>query len=112
MSEEETLLPKLKHDDTEESYADIMDMNVNLSNEEDIEEHDLESEKNEVVEKLLSTLDLRERQIMQCCFGLGNKKQMTLKECGLLLGLSQERVRQIKEKTLLKLKSEALILAQ
>ena len=97
-----------KVDDDQEPLSAFSDM----SNEDDMDEQELNSEYKEIVNKLLDKLDFRERTIIKCCFGLDDKKPMTLKECGGVLGLSQERVRQVKEKTLLKLKSEALLLMQ
>lgn len=110
VSSEEVLMPKMDSQEVDSSNAELIDSTLHSSNEEEEEEMTLQDETKEIISKLLSTLDWRERMVIQHCFGLGDKKQMTLKECGGILGLSQERVRQIKEKTLLKLKSEALLL--
>jgi len=65
-----------------------------------------EKETNEkMLSKLINQLDEREKIIIKAYFGFDDDKPKTLKECGELLGLSQERCRQIKEKTLLKLKN-------
>ena len=100
--------PVINKNDGESSE---MDDTAN-SNESEIEESEINEENLEMIKKLLSRLDLRERKIIECYFGLNNKKPMTLKECGGALGLSQERIRQVKEKTLLKLRSEMLLLSQ
>jgi RNA polymerase primary sigma factor len=46
----------------------------------------------------LSVLSLRESDVMCCYFGLNDNHPMTLGEIGEKLGLTRERVRQIKEK--------------
>jgi RNA polymerase sigma factor (sigma-70 family) len=60
--------------------------------------------KNEV-EKVLSALDQRERTILRLRFGLDASLPRTLEEVGEVLNLSRERVRQIQEEALGKLRS-------
>lgn len=55
------------------------------------------------IERMLDTLDEREKTIVEMCFGINNR-EMTLEEISEKLGLSRERVRQIREKALLKLR--------
>ena len=62
-----------------------------------------------LISHLLSKLDDRERNIIECYFGLKTGKHMTLEEISEILGISKERCRQIKSKSLLKLKSEYLL---
>lgn len=57
---------------------------------------------------LMGCLTDRERMILTNYFGLGPEDEMTLEEIGKKLGLTKERVRQIKEKALKKLRAEAL----
>ena len=55
--------------------------------------------------RILSTyLDYRERRIVQLYFGFDGSKAMTLEQIGTILGLTRERVRQIKEDALAKLR--------
>lgn len=55
------------------------------------------------VERSLQVLTPREREIIKCFFGIGCQ-EMTLEEIGENLDLTRERVRQIKEKAIRKLK--------
>lgn len=55
------------------------------------------------IERMLDTLDEREKTIVEMCFGINNR-EMTLEEISEKFGLSRERVRQIREKALLKLR--------
>ena len=58
----------------------------------------------ETVEEALSTLKEREAKILRLYFGLDDQDPMTLEVIGSLLGITRERVRQIKEKALLRLR--------
>ena len=62
----------------------------------------------EVIENLLSSLDERMRFIIEAFYGLNNKKQMTMIEIGDVLGLSPERIRQLKNKGMVILRTSAL----
>lgn len=67
------------------------------------EEVSLHSDK-KLLQRVLSTLDPREAQVLRLHFGLENKEPCTLARIGKHLGLTKERVRQIKEKALSKLR--------
>jgi RNA polymerase primary sigma factor len=58
----------------------------------------------EIVEQALSTLDPREAKVLRLYFGLDDQAPMTLEEIGEILGVTRERVRQIKEKALERLR--------
>ena len=58
----------------------------------------------EEIEKALSILDDRERRILGFCFGLYEKPVLTLDEIGKLEGVTRERVRQIRNRAVEKLK--------
>jgi len=58
----------------------------------------------DTVEEALGTLKEREAKILRLYFGLDGQEPMTLEEIGSLLGITRERVRQIKEKALLRLR--------
>ncbi|HPD96019.1 MAG: sigma-70 family RNA polymerase sigma factor [Bacteroidales bacterium] len=59
------------------------------------------------IERALSTLSPREANIIRMYFGLNGKHPHTLEEIGEELDLTRERVRQIKEKALKRLKQTA-----
>ena len=58
----------------------------------------------EQLQKLLSQLDEKERLIIERRFGLGDREPETLAEIGSELNLSRERIRQIEEQALGKLR--------
>ena len=58
----------------------------------------------EAIEESLSDLKERESKILRLYFGLDGSEPMTLEEIGELLGITRERVRQIKEKALSRLR--------
>ena len=61
---------------------------------------------NKEIERALSTLTPRERDIVKSFFGIGCQ-EMTLEEIGERFGLTRERVRQIKEKAIRRLKNNS-----
>jgi RNA polymerase primary sigma factor len=56
------------------------------------------------IEESLSTLKGREAKILRLYFGLGGQEPMTLEQIGSVLGITRERVRQIKEKAISRLR--------
>ena len=56
------------------------------------------------IERSLETLTPREADVVRLYFGLGDQHPMTLEEIGETFDLTRERVRQIKEKAILRLK--------
>ena len=84
--EDNSLLDVLVNDDS--PVADKTLINESLSTE---------------VERALATLTERERDIIRLFFGI-NRQEMTLEEIGEKFGLTRERVRQIKEKAIRRLR--------
>ena len=74
------------------------------------QENDLETEiikKDQIIEiydLLESALNEREKEILEMRYGLGESKIFTLKEIGIKLNITRERVRQIEKKAIVKLK--------
>jgi len=58
------------------------------------------------IDRALSTLSEREKEIIQMFFGI-NTQEMTLEEIGDKFGLTRERVRQIKEKAIRRLRNNS-----
>jgi len=56
------------------------------------------------IEEALNTLDQREREVVKLYFGIGYEHPLTLEEIGEKFKLTRERVRQIKEKAIRKLR--------
>lgn len=60
----------------------------------------------EDLEKVLDTLNPRERQVVRWRFGLEDGRMKTLQEIGELMGVSRERIRQIESSAFRKLKNK------
>ncbi len=58
----------------------------------------------ETVDRALETLKEREAKVLRLYFGLDDQEPMTLEDIGALMGITRERVRQIKEKGLQRLR--------
>jgi RNA polymerase primary sigma factor len=58
----------------------------------------------EEIEKTLDTLSKREKEVVKLYFGIGKETTHTLEEIGLHFNITRERVRQIKEKSLRRLR--------
>lgn len=56
------------------------------------------------IDRTLATLTEREAEIVKLFFGIGDRQEMTLEEIGDTFGLTRERVRQIKEKAIRRLR--------
>ncbi len=65
--------------------------------------------KDEVQRVLESVLTPRERLVLQLRFGLGNSQAHPLEQVGRKLGITRERVRQIEERALAKLRQPAVL---
>jgi RNA polymerase primary sigma factor len=58
----------------------------------------------EMMKEVLATLDARESRILSMRFGLDNGRPKTLEEVGARLGVTRERIRQIQEQALQKMR--------
>ncbi len=88
----------------DESKATLMDVLHNETQSMPDKELMDDSLKNEV-ENALSGLDAREAEVIRLSFGIGSNHKATLEEIGTKFNLTRERIRQIKEKALRKLRS-------
>lgn len=59
------------------------------------------------ISMVLKTLDAREQEVIKLRYGLGSNKPQTLDEIGKTFGLTRERIRQIEDKALRKLRNPA-----
>ncbi len=59
------------------------------------------------IEQTLSTLSEREAWVLRMYFGLGDDEPRTLEQIGEVCGITRERVRQIKERALLRLRHQS-----
>ena len=88
------------HDDDSSIIADVVaDPNAAAPFEHVVNETD-----NELVREAMATLSKREVAILSRRFGLEDGTQKTLEEVGLQFGLTRERIRQIQEEALRKLR--------
>ena len=60
----------------------------------------------ESMDELLATLDEREKKIISCRFGINGEQTKTLEQLGNLLGFSKERIRQLEDGALKKLREQ------
>jgi RNA polymerase primary sigma factor len=89
-------------DEEASNLYDVMLNDDSLDPEEELMNVSLRKE----IERSLSTLGEREAEILRCYFGLNGYQPYTLEEIGEEFGLTRERVRQIKEKAIKKLKNQ------
>ena len=92
--------------DENNEYDDLIldDAYLDITQDDDSQYKDIKT----VANFLLSNLDNRERFIVCQYNGINEKKTKTLEEIGNILGLTKERVRQINEKALKKMRVSAL----
>ena len=94
--------PVSPDDDTK--FSDTFIYNVEKDTDDKLINESLSSEINEILKK---TLNEKEIEIVKLFFGIGVSHEYTLDEIGDAVGLSRERVRQIKERALKRLKQES-----
>ena len=84
----------------ENNLLDILPSNDSPTTDQSLMSQSLATE----IDRALSTLSPREKEILQMLFGIGCQ-ELTLEEIGDRFGLTRERVRQIKEKSLRRLRN-------
>ncbi len=82
------------------SLKDVLEDEHAESPDEDVMTSSLRAE----IERVLSTLTEREAEVITLYFGINRERALTLEEIGERFGLTRERVRQIKEKAIKRLK--------
>jgi|694.fasta_scaffold47911_3 RNA polymerase primary sigma factor len=71
-------------------------------------EPDDEPDAGEMIANLISELRPREQQVLQLRYGLGGRQKLSLSQVGKVLSVSKERVRQIQDRALQRLREVAL----
>ena len=92
--------PLKQGDDNKNSLLDIMSNEHEATPDNELMKQSLRYE----IERSLSTLSEREAEVIKLYFGINRENSQTLEEIGERLNLTRERVRQIKEKALLRLR--------
>ena len=87
-------------EDGDATYLDLMDFDSIEKPDRKLMEQSLKEE----VEYGLSMLSPREVEVLSAYYGLNGKRAMTLEEIGEMYGLTRERVRQIKERSIRRLR--------
>ena len=109
--EEETLNSPIVSNGISDPEDDwVVRKDVVLSDEEEENERELHKKQRKIIDKLMSKLEGRERYIVERYYGVDGKKSKNLEEIGKELGITKERVRQLKMKCLNKLRSEILLI--
>jgi len=93
-------LDRAFEDDEKRSLLNVIADTKTPSPDNDIE---LESARAQL-DGVLKSLDEREQKIIRLYFGLGGNEALTLEQIGGLIGVTRERVRQIKERALARLR--------
>jgi RNA polymerase primary sigma factor len=88
--------------DEDTKFIDTFISNTNESTDQSL----IQESMNQDVEKILAVLPETEREILRMCFGIGEPHEYTLEEIGNRFDISRERVRQIKERALKRLRAE------
>lgn len=92
--------PLLEGEENSSSMYDVLPNDALPSPEEELYKESLRKD----IERSLSSLTSRESDVVRLYYGLNGKHPLTLEEIGDLFDLTRERVRQIKEKAIRRLK--------
>lgn len=92
--------PFAHSEDSNNSLLDVMPNEDQPAPDQSLMKESLKAE----IERSLSSLTDREAEVIRLYFGLGKEHSLTLEEIGEKLNLTRERVRQIKEKALIRLR--------
>ena len=90
--------------DGRHSVMDTLEADESYSPETEIVEDSFKA----ALEQSLDVLGNREREVIRLYFGLGGEPELTLDEAGRRLGITRERVRQLRDRALDRLRTEAV----
>jgi RNA polymerase primary sigma factor len=87
--------------DEDSTYLDFLEDTTSHGPDSDVLEEDLHTS----IQRMLGDLKEREAKVLKLYYGLGTDREMTLEEIGQIMGLTRERIRQIKEEAFEKIRS-------
>jgi len=93
--------PLKSGDENKSTLMDVLPDDVQPLPDKDLMKESLKSE----IASALSSLDKREAEVIRLSFGIGSNQKATLEEIGDKFNLTRERIRQIRENALRKLRS-------
>lgn len=93
----------------DKNFHDTSDNNEEISDSYIYESEDTKEHYIEIVNNLLDKLDDRSKFIIEYYYGINGKEMLSINEISKMLNISTERVRQIKSRAMLSLRSQALI---
>ena len=87
--------------DEDSTYLDFLEDTGGVCPDNKVMDDDLNSS----IGRMLGDLKEREAKVLRLYYGLGTDKEMTLEEIGQIMGLTRERIRQIKEEAFDKIRT-------
>ncbi len=87
--------------DEDSTYMDFLEDTSGITPDKGVMEDDLHAS----IGRMLGDLKEREAKVLRMYYGLGTDREMTLEEIGQKMGLTRERIRQIKEEAFEKIRS-------
>ncbi|MBD3222765.1 sigma-70 family RNA polymerase sigma factor [bacterium] len=87
--------------DEDSTYLDFLEDTTSEGPDAHVMEDDLHGS----IKRMLGDLKEREARVLKMYYGLGTDREMTLEEIGQVMGLTRERIRQIKEEAFEKIRS-------
>jgi RNA polymerase primary sigma factor len=87
--------------DEDSTYLDFLEDTSGEGPDNKVMDDDLNSS----IDRMLGDLKEREAKVLRLYYGLGSDKEMTLEEIGQIMGLTRERIRQIKEEAFDKIRT-------
>ena len=87
--------------DEDSTYLDFLEDTTSDGPDNKVMDDDLNSS----IGRMLGDLKEREAKVLKLYYGLGSDQEMTLEEIGQIMGLTRERIRQIKEEAFEKIRS-------
>ena len=87
--------------DEDSTYLDFLEDTTSESPDVSVMEDDLHKS----IGRMLGDLKQREAKVLRMYYGLGTDREMTLEEIGQVMGLTRERIRQIKEEAFEKIRT-------